>query len=53
MEKFNEYLKFFLLSILILSAQKGLCSGGDVPPVPPGDATLYVNPEMGGGEDAW
>ena len=45
MEKFNEKLKFFLLSILILSDLKNLC-WGNVPPVPPGAATVYVTPEI-------
>ena len=32
-------MKFFLLSILILSALKKFVFGGNVPPVPPGAAT--------------
>ena len=50
MEKFNEKLKFFLLSMLILSALK-ICVGGNVHPVPPGAATdMLLQKFRGGGK---
>ena len=52
LEKFNEKLKFFLLTTLIFSDLKNLCSGGDVPPVPPGAATVCYSRNLGG-QEAW
>ena len=45
-KKFNEKIQFFLLSILILSALKNLCSGRGGRSLGPQAATVYITPEI-------
>ena len=50
--KINEKLKFFLLSILILSALTNLCSRGRYPGLVRSRYCICYSRNLGGGEDA-